>query len=177
MFRLFLIEVKSKQFRGSVDVCDWRRLMPIPNTEGSAWELCSLAKTSEQIWATKVHQMLMYPPLQREAPETAKHQQRPVLLHRQAVQELTSPRPAALRRHDLSRNTVPCCFGVAKRTFLSPLAGKSISSLNSQVDQKQLNMHLFQAKRVLDHQKTLQANFTKRWQTLKEMCHLGLSLQ
>ena len=62
MFRLFLIEVKSKQFRGSVDVCDWRRLMPIPNTEGSAWELCSLAKTSEQIWATKVHQMLMYPP-------------------------------------------------------------------------------------------------------------------
>ena len=62
MFRLFLIEVKSKQFRGSVDVCDWRRLMPIPNTEGSAWELCSLAKTSEQIWATKVHQLLMYPP-------------------------------------------------------------------------------------------------------------------
>ena len=45
-------------------------------------------------------------PLQGEAPETAKHQHRPVLLHWQAVQELTAPRPAAVRRHDLSRNTM-----------------------------------------------------------------------
>ena len=45
-------------------------------------------------------------PLQGEASETAKHQQRPVLLHWQAVQELTAPRPAALRRQDLSRSAM-----------------------------------------------------------------------
>ena len=45
-------------------------------------------------------------PLQGEAPETAKHQQRPVLLHWQAVQELTAPRPAALRRRGLSRSAM-----------------------------------------------------------------------
>ena len=45
-------------------------------------------------------------PLQGEAPETAKHQQRPVLRHWQAVQELTAPQPATLRRNDLSRSAM-----------------------------------------------------------------------
>ena len=56
----FWLRWKANNSRESVDVsCRWR-LMPIPTTEGSAWELFSLAKTSEKIWATEVHQMLIY---------------------------------------------------------------------------------------------------------------------
>ena len=56
----FWLRWKANNSRESVDVsCRWR-LMPIPTTEGSAWELFSLAKTSEKIWATEVHQMLIH---------------------------------------------------------------------------------------------------------------------
>ena len=49
-----------------------------------------------------------------EAPETAKHQQRPVLLHWQAVQ---------LPFEGTICPAMPCRFGVAKQTFLSLLGG------------------------------------------------------
>ena len=56
-------------------------------------------------------------PLQGDVPETAKHHQRPVLPHWQAVHELTARRISYRVWCGTIRPSLPCCFSVAERTF------------------------------------------------------------